>query len=58
MEDRRLSALFLVIVAEAVLAKNTLVKVAGQTPYTGVYGREPPGLADFEPGSETQLDDA
>ena len=49
---------FPVIVAEAVLAKNTLVKVAGQTPYRGFFGREPPGLADFEPSSETQLDDA
>ena len=49
---------FPVIVAEAVLANNTLVKVAGQTPYRGLYGREPPGLADFEPTSETQLNDA
>ena len=49
---------FPVIVAEAVLAKNTLVKVAGHTPYRALYGREPPGLADFEPASETQLDDA
>ena len=48
---------FPVIVAEAVLAKNTLVKVARQTPYRGLYGREPPRLADFEPASETHLDD-
>ena len=53
-----LSVPFPAIVAEAVLANNTLVKVAGQTPYRGLYGREPPGLADFEPASETQLDDA
>ena len=36
----RMSVAFAVIVAEAVLAKNTLVKVAGQTPYRGLYGRE------------------
>ena len=53
-----LSVPFSVIVAEAVLAKNTLVKVAEQASYRGLYGREPPGRADFEPASETQLDDA
>ncbi len=46
-----LSVPFLVFVAEAVLAKTTLVKVAGQTPYRGLYGREPPELADFERNS-------
>jgi len=48
---------FSVILSECVLAKNVLTSVAGQTPYKGLYGREPPGLAEFEPVSETQLDD-
>ena len=46
-----------VIVSEALLAKNSLTTVAGQTPYRALYGRDPPGLAEFEPASETQLDD-
>ena len=46
-----------VIVSEALLAKNSLTTVAGQTPYRALYGRDPPGLAEFEPTSETQLDD-
>ena len=32
--------------------------MAGQTPYRALYGRDPPGLAEFEPTSETQLDDS
>ena len=47
-----------VILAECFLAKNCLLKVAGHTPYRALYGRDPPGLAEFEPTSETQLDDA
>lgn len=46
-----------VIVAECILAKNVLTTVAGQTPYRALYGREPPGLTEFEPQSETVLDD-
>ena len=46
-----------VIVAEALLANNSLTTVAGKTPYRALYGRDPPGLAEFEPTSETQLDD-
>ena len=46
-----------VIVAECILAKNVLTTVAGHTPYRALYGREPPGLAEFEPQSETALDD-
>ena len=46
-----------VIVSEALLAKNSLTTVAGQTPHRALYGRDPPGLAEFEPTSETQLDD-
>ena len=48
---------FKVILSECVLAKNVLTTVAGQTPYRALYGREPPVLAEFEPVSETQLDD-
>ena len=47
-----------VILAECFLAKNCLLTVAGHTPYRALYGRDPPGLAEFEPTSETQLDDA
>ena len=47
-----------VILAECFLAKNCLLTVAGHTPYRALYGRGPPGLADFEPTSETQLGDA
>ena len=46
-----------VIVAECFLAKNIMVAVAGQTPYRALYGRDPLALAEFEPTSETQLDD-
>ena len=46
-----------VILAESILAKNVLTTVAGQTPYRALYGREPPGLTEFEPQSETVLDD-
>ena len=45
------------IVAECFLAKNIMVTVAGQTPYRALYGRDPPALSEFEPTSETQLDD-
>ena len=47
-----------VILAECFLAKNCLLTVAGHTPDRALYGRDPPGLAEFEPTSETQLDDA
>ena len=46
-----------VIIGEALLANNSLTTVAGQTPYRALYGRDPIGLAEFEPTSETQLDD-
>ena len=49
--------LFEVIVAECLLAKNVMLTVAGHTPYRAIYGRDPPMLAEFEPTSETQLDD-
>ena len=49
---------FDVILAERLLAKNCLLTVAGHTPYWALYGRGPPGLAEFEPTSERQLDDA
>ena len=46
-----------VIVAECLLAKNVMTTVGGHTPYRAVYGRDPPMLAEFEPTSETQLED-
>ena len=57
LEEEGIKVPLAIIVAEGVLAKNSLTTVAGQTPYRGLYGREPPGLAEFEPTSETQLDD-
>ena len=57
LKQEGISVPFSVTIAEAVLAKNTLTTVAGQTPYRALYGRDPRGLAEFEPTSETQLDD-
>ena len=48
---------FKALLSECVLAKNVMTTVAGQTPYRALYGRDPPGLSEFEPTSETQLDD-
>jgi len=48
---------FSVVLNEAVLAKNSLTSVGGHTPYRALYGRDPPVLVEFEPTSETQLDD-
>ncbi len=45
------------ILAEAVLAKNLLLSVGGVCPYQALYGRMPPIMAEFEPLSETMLDD-
>ena len=57
LQKHKVSVLFEVVVAEAVLAKNTLTTVAGQTPYRAVNGRDPHAPADSEPTSATQLDD-
>ena len=46
-----------VVVAECVFAKNAMVTIGRETPYRSVLGRDPIILADFEPLSETQLDD-
>ena len=46
-----------VFVAECFLVKNLMISVAGSSPYQAVYGRVPPLMAEFEPASETQLDD-
>ena len=48
---------FEVVVNDAVLAKNALTTVGGHTLYRAFYGRGPTILAEFEPASETQLDD-
>ena len=45
------------IVAECCLAKNLLISIGGYSPYQALYGRLPPIMAEFEPASETQLDD-
>ena len=55
--DEGIAVPFEVIVAECLLAKNVMLTVAGHTPYRAIYGRDPPMLAEFEPTSETQLDD-
>ena len=57
-KEEGISVPFSVIITECVLAKNTLTVVAGQTPYRAHYVRDPPGLAEFEPTSETRLDDS
>ena len=57
LEEEGIKVPLSVVVAEGALAKNTLTRVAGHTPYRALYGRDPPGLAEFEPVSETQLDD-
>ena len=46
-----------IIVAECSIIKNILLAVGGYSPYVALYGRLPPLLAEFEPASETQLDD-
>ena len=45
------------LLAECVFAKNALLSVGGQAPYTAVFGRTPAVMAEFEPASETQLVD-
>ena len=45
------------IVAECTLAKNLLVSVGGYSPYQALFGRLPPIMSEFEPASDTQLDD-
>jgi hypothetical protein len=45
------------LLAECVFAKNALVSVGGQAPYTAVFDRTPAIMAEFEPTSETQLVD-
>ena len=45
------------LLAECVFAKNSMLSVGGQAPYTAVFGRTPAIMAEFEPASETQLVD-
>ena len=45
------------LLAECVFAKNALVSVGGQVPYTAVFGRTPAIMAEFEPTSETHFVD-
>ena len=47
-----------VLVAECSLVKNLIVSVGGHCPYQGLYGTMPPLMSEFEPLSETMLDDA
>eukprot|EP00973_Karenia_brevis_P001872 255043-Karenia_brevis.AAC.1 len=46
------------VVAECFIVKNMFVSVSGASPYQALYGRVPPLLAEFEPASEGQVDDA
>ena len=46
-----------VSVAETMFAKNALLTIGRETPYRAVMGRDHIILQDFEPISETQLDD-
>ncbi len=43
------------ILAEAVLAKNSLLSVGGISPYQGLYGRQPPVLIDAERADERSV---
>jgi len=42
---------------ECEFVKNAMISVGGQTPLQGLLGRQPAVLSEFEPTSETQLDD-
>ena len=44
-------------VAEVDIAKNAMLTIGRETPYKAVYGTMPLIWRDFEPLSETQLDD-
>jgi len=57
LKEEGIALPFSVVVNEAVLAKNALTTVGGHTPYRALYGRDPMLTAEFEPTSETQLDD-
>ena len=46
-----------VIVLECAFAKNAMIKVAGYTPFQAKEGTTPAILSEFEPQSETVLDD-
>lgn len=48
---------FSMAVNDAGLTRNAVITVGGHTPCRAFYGRDPPMLAEFEPASETQLDD-
>ena len=45
------------ILAECCFAKNALLTVGGVTLYQAVLGRTPSMMKDFEPASETMVDD-
>eukprot|EP00973_Karenia_brevis_P027137 3742808-Karenia_brevis.AAC.1 len=46
------------VVAESFMVKNMLTSVSGASLYLALYGRVPPLLAEFEPASDCQVDDA
>ena len=45
------------VLAEASFAKNSLVNVAGYSPYIAVFGRQPAMLADLESAGISMIDD-
>jgi hypothetical protein len=46
------------VVGESIFAKNALLNVGGSSPYTGLYGRVPAPLSDFEsPNVSQAIDD-
>ena len=58
LREERIKMPFEIIAAECFLVKNLLISVGGSSPYQAVFGRVPPLLAEFEPASECQVDDA
>ena len=57
LKEEGIAVPFSVVVYEAVLAKNAFISVGEHTPYRALYGRDSQLTAEFEPDSETQLDD-
>ena len=57
LREERIKIPMDIIVAECFLIKNLMTSVGGSSPYQAVFGRVPPILSEFEPASETQIDD-
>ena len=58
VEEEGLNIPLGMVISECFLAKNLLTSIGGVSPYQALYGRVPPILSEFEPQSDTQLDDS